>query len=322
MEVTPWSQIQRDRILGWILEAEGGYVNDPRDPGGETIYGISRRAHPDAWTNGRPSLAQAKDIYLEQYWKPMLLTQVVETAGTPVAHALMDGAVNQGVGWMTRALQILVNAQQDGIMGPETLRKLRATVYRDGQLELFRAIIRARRAQYEMIGGAFLRGWMNRLRHVEEQHGVFFAALGDDRRPSRRDDPAREAADRADLSEHRPAPGAQEPAVEENDTMGFFKRFLGSIFAPTPPAVRPLDPKDSAEEQLKDAAIGAAEQLAHQALQVYMKTAIEKIPSRDKQIQAVEVMVEYLNGYKKMLVAALLREDARRARIERELRGQ
>lgn len=319
--VTPWSRIQRERILGWILEAEGGYVDDPRDPGGETIYGISRRAHPGAWHNGPPSLAQAKDIYLEQYWKPMLLEDVLKIAGTPVAHALMDGAVNQGVGWMTRALQILVNAQQDGIMGPETLRKLRATVYRDGQVEVFRAIIRARRSRYEMIGGAFMRGWMNRLRHVEERHGTFFEELDRLRAPGR-DDPVREAADRPDLTKHRTAPGAQEPSVEENDTMGFFKRFFGNIFAPTPPAVRPLDPKDSAEEQLKDAAIGAAEQLAHQALQVYMKTAIEEIPSRDKQIQAVEVMVEYLNGYKGMLVEAKRREDARRAELESAFRGE
>ena len=32
-----------DKTLAW----EGGYVNDPKDPGGETKYGISKRAHPD-----------------------------------------------------------------------------------------------------------------------------------------------------------------------------------------------------------------------------------------------------------------------------------
>ena len=35
-----------DKTLAW----EGGYVNDPKDPGGETKYGISKRAHPDVDT--------------------------------------------------------------------------------------------------------------------------------------------------------------------------------------------------------------------------------------------------------------------------------
>ena len=30
----------------WILQTEGGYVNDPADPGGETKYGISKKAYP------------------------------------------------------------------------------------------------------------------------------------------------------------------------------------------------------------------------------------------------------------------------------------
>jgi lysozyme family protein len=36
-----------DRALARLLEIEGGYVNDPDDPGGETCWGISRRFHPD-----------------------------------------------------------------------------------------------------------------------------------------------------------------------------------------------------------------------------------------------------------------------------------
>ena len=36
-----------DEIIDVVLHHEGGYVNDPKDPGGETNYGISKRAYPD-----------------------------------------------------------------------------------------------------------------------------------------------------------------------------------------------------------------------------------------------------------------------------------
>ncbi len=57
-----------DYALNLVLKHEGGYVTDPADPGGETIYGISRRHHPEAWATGRPSKAQASLIYRRDYW--------------------------------------------------------------------------------------------------------------------------------------------------------------------------------------------------------------------------------------------------------------
>ena len=36
-----------DDIIEVVLEHEGGYVNDPKDPGGETNFGIAKRSHPD-----------------------------------------------------------------------------------------------------------------------------------------------------------------------------------------------------------------------------------------------------------------------------------
>ena len=34
-------------IIEVVLHHEGGYVNDPKDPGGETNFGIAKRSHPD-----------------------------------------------------------------------------------------------------------------------------------------------------------------------------------------------------------------------------------------------------------------------------------
>lgn len=53
----------------FILKWEGGYVNDPNDPGGETKYGISKRSFPDL-DIANLNLEKALDIYLENYWIP------------------------------------------------------------------------------------------------------------------------------------------------------------------------------------------------------------------------------------------------------------
>jgi len=49
------------------FDAEGGYVNDPNDPGGETNYGISKRSHPDEDIKNM-TLARAIELYREHYW--------------------------------------------------------------------------------------------------------------------------------------------------------------------------------------------------------------------------------------------------------------
>ena len=50
-----------------VIGVEGGYVNNPEDPGGETKYGISKRAYPDLDIRNL-TLAAAKAIYLRDYW--------------------------------------------------------------------------------------------------------------------------------------------------------------------------------------------------------------------------------------------------------------
>ena len=39
--------VKFDEIIEVVLHHEGGYVNDPKDPGGETNFGIAKRSHPD-----------------------------------------------------------------------------------------------------------------------------------------------------------------------------------------------------------------------------------------------------------------------------------
>ncbi len=58
-----------DRAFGLTVGLEGGYVNDPNDPGGETKYGISKRYNPGIDIKSL-TLDQARTIYLNKYWTP------------------------------------------------------------------------------------------------------------------------------------------------------------------------------------------------------------------------------------------------------------
>ncbi len=80
-----------DAALEFVLKWEGGYVNDPDDPGGETRYGISKRAYPHLdIANLNRSAARA--IYLRDYWQVSGCDDLPAAA----AVAVFDFAVNAG----------------------------------------------------------------------------------------------------------------------------------------------------------------------------------------------------------------------------------
>jgi Glycosyl hydrolase 108 len=74
-----------------VLEHEGGYVNDPNDPGGETNFGISKRAYPDLDIRAL-TREGAIGFYRRDYWTPAM-----DAAPTQeLANCALDCAVNQG----------------------------------------------------------------------------------------------------------------------------------------------------------------------------------------------------------------------------------
>lgn len=81
-----------DRVIEFILRWEGGYSHDPRDPGGETKYGISKAANPDVDIKNL-TVEQAKGIYRKRYWDRI----GGDRHDYPTALALMDFAVHSGV---------------------------------------------------------------------------------------------------------------------------------------------------------------------------------------------------------------------------------
>lgn len=96
-----------------IFGVEGYSSDDPQDPGGDTVYGISRAAHPTIpWP---PTYAQAQQIYQDEYWTP----NQCDSMPWAWSLAIFDAAVN-APSHLALAQQAL-GVEQDGVIGPETL---------------------------------------------------------------------------------------------------------------------------------------------------------------------------------------------------------
>lgn len=109
-----------------LIGHEGGYVNDPRDPGGETKFGISKRAYPNLDIKSL-TLDAAKAIYRKDYWGPAQ----AEALPACVAFDVFDMAVNSGVKTAIQTLQKALGVSPDGVLGPISLRAVQqADAYR------------------------------------------------------------------------------------------------------------------------------------------------------------------------------------------------
>jgi lysozyme family protein len=146
-----------DRAVDFLLNPaiEGGYVNDPRDPGGETKYGISKRAYPHVDVRVL-TLAQAKAIYLNDYWLRALCSRLPDD----LALVVFDCAVNQGVAASQQLLQSVLGVVPDGVVGAKTLTAMStATNAMAFEYLQMRAMRYTRTHNYEI----YKRGWLKRL---------------------------------------------------------------------------------------------------------------------------------------------------------------
>jgi lysozyme family protein len=124
------------------VKAEGGYVNDPNDAGGETYLGISRKNHPTSkmWkiidetkkkygTKGLGSVLKtnktldgiAEDIYKKQYWDVLKLDKV---KSQKIAEQLFDMGVNAGPVTAIRLAQKVLRMPMTGKITDDLIKKL------------------------------------------------------------------------------------------------------------------------------------------------------------------------------------------------------
>lgn len=103
-------------LIDRVLSHEGGYVNDPRDPGGETKWGISKRSYPQLDIKGL-TRDDAKAIYEREFWQRVQGDKLPR----PFAFQALDAAVNHGIGNAVRWMQRAAGVADDGHIGPATL---------------------------------------------------------------------------------------------------------------------------------------------------------------------------------------------------------
>jgi uncharacterized protein (TIGR02594 family) len=160
-----------DRALAHVLEMEGGFTDDPHDPGGPTNLGITLAVFA-TWRKvaltaaNRASLvrelkridrATVREIYRRRYWDAARC----DALPAPLALMHFDAAVNHGFGTAIRFLQEAVGVDIDGEIGPET-RAAVAKAPLDAALDDY-AAIRKRRYRALPHFWRFGRGWLKRV---------------------------------------------------------------------------------------------------------------------------------------------------------------
>jgi len=147
---------------------EGGYVNDPSDQGGETKYGISKKANPDVDISSLTEQS-AKDIRRFNYWDANKLDELPPE----IATAVYDFAINSGGSRAVKKLQKVIGSKEDGIIGPKTIAKLENS----DSKAILKKYLNERETFLKGISTKkdnkkFLRGWLNRVNDLRKELGV------------------------------------------------------------------------------------------------------------------------------------------------------
>ena len=153
-----------------ILHHEGGYVNHPKDPGGETNLGVTKRVYEDfGGTKDMKELTKedVEPIYKKNYWDRVKGDDLPEGLDL----CIFDFAVNAGPGRAAKFIQRLVNTTVDGGIGPNTLGKIKEYVVTYGIEETITSYALMRQNYYESLStfDTFGRGWTRRVSEVTEK---------------------------------------------------------------------------------------------------------------------------------------------------------
>ncbi len=149
------------KAVNLTLVNEDGYVNDPRDPGGETNFGISKRSYPNVDIKGL-TRDGAIAIYLKDFWN----TLYASITDQFVTNALFDLGVLFGTHSAVRVIQNVLMVAVDGVFGPVTLATVNAQNvaillmnFRNAMIAYATTIVVRNPAD-----SVFLTGWTNRIR--------------------------------------------------------------------------------------------------------------------------------------------------------------
>lgn len=148
------------QIFNRLIGHEGGYVNDPRDPGGETNWGITKRtAQANGYQGSMRAMTreQAYKIYYSAFWLRYQCDKMPEA----VAYQFFDAAVNHGLGNASRMLQRAVGVVDDGVIGNVTIAAIKKMAISDVIMRL-----NAERLEFYCKLSTFAtfgKGWVRRV---------------------------------------------------------------------------------------------------------------------------------------------------------------
>ncbi|WP_273792501.1 glycoside hydrolase family 108 protein [Brucella anthropi] len=158
------------KLMPYIFSEEGGYVDNPADPGGATNMGVTI-ATLSAWEGHRASpedikemtQATATEIYQAQFWNKI----DGDNLPSGLDYAVFDFSVNSGPARAARMLQSVLGLPEDGIIGAQTVA---ATKTRPLD-EVINALCDARTSWLRGLSTAstFGRGWLARVERVRSR---------------------------------------------------------------------------------------------------------------------------------------------------------
>ena len=153
-----------EHCLEMILHHEGGYVNHPKDPGGETNLGVTKRVYEE-WGGEKDMVdllvEDVAPIYQKNYWDRCKCDDL--PSGLDLC--VFDFAVNAGPSRSAKFLQRLIGTTVDGGIGPNTLKAVDNYVEEVGLETAIEDYQSARQEYYEALDtfDTFGRGWTRRV---------------------------------------------------------------------------------------------------------------------------------------------------------------
>ena len=163
-------QANYDKCLETILHHEGGYVNHPKDPGGETNLGVTKRVYEEfGGTKDMKDLTvdDVAPIYKKGYWDKLKGDDL--PGGLDLC--IFDFGVNAGPGRAAKYLQTMIGTTPDGGIGPMTLQALANYVEEQGGVdEAIKDYQKERQKYYESLStfSTFGKGWTRRVNETTE----------------------------------------------------------------------------------------------------------------------------------------------------------
>lgn len=153
-----------ESALACVLSSEGGYVNHPGDPGGETRYGITKRtarAHGYLGSMRTLPMATAARIYKISYWDACQCGQLPPWVRLAVFDAAVHSGPAQSVRWLQQALGVPVT----GRIGPETIAAAAGVTDHQAVID---ALLDLRLAYLQRLKNwkTFKNGWTARIEKV------------------------------------------------------------------------------------------------------------------------------------------------------------